>query len=182
MKKNRKSEVERLRSYEKNFFPNLVTSKLPNFNSSKRGIAMLVALGTMILILIIASLSIYIITRGLKVTAGQTRYETVYEAGVASLEIGLARAVYLNQNLQLPDTSEVIQVGSYECSLHVERTSAVAITLSGTAMKFARAISGPGSTPSTGSYRTYYISTRAKGKAGEQVMLEVLQRYTILAQ
>ena len=182
MNKNRKSEVERLRSCEKNFFPNLVTSKLPNFNSSKKGIALLVALGTMIVILIIGSLGVYIITRGLNVTAGQTRYETAYEAAVASLEIGLARATFLNQNVQFPDTTELIQVGNYACSLHVERTSAVAITLSGTAMKFARAISGPGSTPSTGSYRTYYINARAKGKAGEQVMLEILQRYTILAQ
>ena len=149
---------------------------------SNKGIALLVALGTMIVILIIGSLGVYIITRGLNVTGGQTRYETAYEAAVASLEIGLARATYLNQALQIPDTTEVIQVGAYECSLQVERTSAVAITLSGTAMKFARAISGPGSTPSTGSYRTYYISARSQGKAGEQVMLEVLQRYTILAQ
>ncbi len=161
--------------------PKYLNSQIPKIKANK-GIAMLVALGTMIVILIIGSLGIYIITRGLKVTAGQTRYETAYEAGVASLEIGLARAIYLNQNLQVPDTSEVIQVGKYECALHVERTSAVAITLSGTAMKFARAIAGPGSTPSTGSYRTYYISARAKGDAGEQVMLEVLQRYTILAQ
>ncbi len=70
MKKNKKSEVERLRSYEKNFFPNLVTSKLPNFNSSKKGIALLIALGTMILILIIGSLSIYLITKGINITAG----------------------------------------------------------------------------------------------------------------
>lgn len=161
--------------------PKYLNSQIPKIKANK-GIAMLVALGTMIVILISGSLGIYIITRGLKVTAGQTRYETAYEAGVASLEIGLARAIYLNQNLQVPDTSEVIQVGKYECALHIERTSAVAITLSGTAMKFARAIAGPGSTPSTGSYRTYYISARAKGDAGEQVMLEVLQRYTILAQ
>lgn len=161
--------------------PKYPNSQIPKIKANK-GIAMLVALGTMIVILIIGSLGIYIITRGLKVTAGQTRYETAYEAAVASLEIGLARSIYLNQNLQVPDTTEVIQVGSYECSLHVERTSATAITLSGTAMKFARAIAGPGSTPSTGSYRTYYISARAKGDAGEQVMLEVLQRYTILAQ
>lgn len=161
--------------------PKYLNSQIPKIKANK-GIAMLVALGTMIVILIIGSLGVYIITRGLNVTAGQTRYETAYEAGVASLEIGLARAIYLNQNLQVPDTSEVIQVGKYECALHVERTSAVAITLSGTAMKFARAIAGPGSTPSTGSYRTYYISARAKGDAGEQVMLEVLQRYTILAQ
>jgi len=151
-------------------------------SQERRGIALLVALGTMIVILIIASLGIYLITRGLNVTMGQTKYETAYEAAVASLEVGLARAQYLNQTLSIPDTSEVIQVGKYTNHLHVERTSNVAITLSGTAMKFARAIAGPGSTPSTGSYRTYYISAKSIGRTGEQVFLEILQRYTILAQ
>jgi hypothetical protein len=51
--------------------------------------------------------------------------------------------------------------------------------LSGTAMKFARAISGPGSTPSTGAYRTYYIRSETKGLGGEQVTLEVMQLITI---
>lgn len=147
-----------------------------------RGIALLIALGTMIVILVIGSLAIYLITRGLTVTAGQTRYETAYEAAVASLEIGKARAEYLNQELDIPDTTDIISVGKYTCSLYVERTSSVAITMSGTAMKFARAISGPGSTPSTGSYRTYYILAQSRGGAGEQTMLEVLQRYTILAE
>jgi hypothetical protein len=147
--------------------------------AGERGIALLVALGTMIVILIIGSLAVYLITRGLDVTAGQTRYETAYEAAVASLEIGKVRAEYLNTRLDIPDTSEVVQVGQYEALLSVERTGSRAITLSGTAMKFARAISGPGSTPSTGAYRTYYIRSETKGLGGEQVTLEVMQLITI---
>ena len=163
--------------------PECLHSKKPELiDNERKGIALLVALGTMIIILIIGSLGVFLITRGLRVTAGQTRYETAYEAAIASLEIGKARASYLNQTLSLTDTTEVITVGDYACSLYVERTSSVAITLSGTAMKFARAISGPGSTPSTGSYRTYYIRVQSTGVGGEQAMLEVLQRYTILAQ
>ena len=158
-----------------------MTSKL-NFSKGHKGIALLVALGTMIIILVIGSVAVYLITRGLNVTAGQTRYETAYEAAVASLEIGLARAEYLNRNLGVHDTTEIIQVGKYETALHVERTSSVAITLSGTAMKFARAAAGPGSTPSYGSYRTYYIIAKSVGHTGEQVALEMLQRYTIISQ
>ncbi len=156
-----------------------------NISKSKKkhkGIALLVALGTMIIILIIGSLSVYLITRGISVTSGQTRYETAYEAAVASLEIGKARAKYLSLHTGLADTSEVIQVGNYRTDLLVERTSTVAMVLSGTAMKFARAIAGPGQTPSTGSYRTYYIRAKSLGISNEQVMLEILQRYTVLAQ
>ena len=163
----------------------MLNYKIPKYlkiSEGKKGIALFVALITMAVILIISSLAIYLITRGLNVTAGQTRYETAYAAAVASLEIGKARAEYLNENIDIPDTSEVIQVGKYTSNLHVERTSVVAITMSGAALKFARAIAGPGSTPSTGSYRTYYIRAQSVGRSGEQVMLEVLQRHTILSQ
>lgn len=161
---------------------NLKKPYSPDFSKGHKGIALLVALGTMIIILVIGSVAVYLITRGLNVTAGQTRYETAYEAAVASLEIGLARAEWLNQNLNVIDTTETFQVGKYESTLHVERTSSVAITLSGTAMKFARAAAGPGSTPSYGSYRTYYIIAKSVGNTGEQVALEMLQRYTIISQ
>lgn len=173
--KSRNSEVKKLRGLD---LQNFKTSKPHNLKSSK-GIALLIALGTMIVILTIGSLSIYLITKGLKVTAGQTRYETAYESAVASLEIGKARAGYLNTAFDIIDTSEVFQVGKYTVNLDVERTSSGAITLSGMAQKFARAIAGPGSTPSSGSYRTYYIKVKSVGGAGEQVTLEVLQRYTI---
>ncbi|MBA7535659.1 hypothetical protein ES705_27917 [subsurface metagenome] len=173
--KSRNSEVKKLRGLD---LQNFKTSKPHNLKSSK-GIALLIALGTMIVILTIGSLSIYLITKGLKVTAGQTRYETAYESAVASLEIGKARAGYLNTAFDIIDTSEVFQVGKYTVNLDVERTSSGAITLSGMAQKFARAIAGPGSTPSSGSYRTYYIKVQSVGGVGEQVTLEVLQRYTI---
>ncbi len=147
------------------------------------GIALLVALGTMIVILIIGSLSIYLITRGVRVTGGQTRYETAYEAAVASLEIGKARAEYLSQRPGIMDTTEIIRIGNYDAEIHVERTSTSSIVASGTAMKFARAIAGPGATPSFGSYRTYYIKAHAKSasRTNEQVMLEILQRYTVFS-
>jgi len=162
-----------------------LNTKIPKclkFSRERKGIALLVAIGTMIVIFIIGALAIYLITRGLNVTIGQTRYETAYEAAVASIEIGRARAEYLNQALGISDTTEVIQVGSYTSTLNIERTSHAAIPLSGTALKFAQAVSGPGRTPSTGSYRTYYIKTQSVGRAGERVTLEILQRYTILAE
>lgn len=152
------------------------------FSRNRKGIALLVAIGTMIVIFIVGALAIYLTTRGLGVTVGQTRYETAYEAAVASLEIGKTRAEYLNQTFNISDTTETIQVGSYTTTLKIERTAHVATVLSGSALKFARAVSDPGQTPATGSYRTYYIKTQSVGRAGERVILEMLQRYTVLAE
>ena len=165
--------------------PKYRNSQIPKIKANK-GIALLVALGTMIVILVIGSLAIYLITRGVRVTAGQTRYETAFEAASAALELGKARAKYINQELSIPDTTDIFMVGQYACSTYVERTSFKAVGISGHAIKFARAAAGPGQTPAFGSYRTYYVRADAEnqlaGSAGEQVMLEVLMRYTITSE
>lgn len=155
------------------------TGKIKNHES---GIALLVALGTMIVILIVGSLALYIVIRGMSVTRGQVRYETTYEAAIAALEIGKAKAESLNTFLDAsPYMHDTVQLGGYMAAVTAERTSAQVITMSGTAMKFARALSGPGSTPASGSYRTYYISATIVGRGGERVGVEALQRYTVQA-
>ena len=148
-------------------------------SKQERGIAMLVALGTMIVVLIVGSMALYIVVRGMNVTRGQTRYETTYEAAVAALEIGKAKAESLNTFLGAPPRMEdTVKVGGYDAVIVAERTSAQVITMSGTAIKFARAIAGPGSTPASGSYRTYYVSATILSRGGEQVGVEILQRFT----
>jgi hypothetical protein len=150
-----------------------------SIKNQRRGIALLVALGTMIVVFIIGSVALYFIIRGMNVTRGQARYETTYEAAVAALEIGKAKAESLNIFLTAPPLMvDTIQVGGYDAITTVERTSARVVTISGTAIKFARAIAGPGSTPASGSYRTYYINATIVGRGGERVGLEVLERFT----
>jgi hypothetical protein len=149
----------------------------------ERGIALLVALGTMIVVLIVGSLALYVVVRGMNVTRGQTRYETTYEAAVAALEISKAKAESLNVNLSAPSPmTDTVRIGGYDAAVVAERTSAQVITMSGTAIKFARAISGPGATPASGSYRTYYVSATILGRSGERVGVEALQRFTTQAQ
>ncbi len=160
MEKNRKSRIKMLGGYQK-------------------GIALVVALGTMIVVLIVGSLVIYLVVRGLNVTSGQARYEGAYEAAVAGLELGKAKAESLNTFLDAPpkDSSE-IKIGNYNVIVTAERTSATAITMSGTAIKFARAIAGPGATPASGSYRTYYVTATVIARGGERVGLEIIQRFS----
>lgn len=152
------------------------------FHRQESGIALLVAIGTMIVVLIVGSLALYIVVRGMNVTSGQIRYETTYEAAVAALEISKAKAESLNTYLSAPPVMiDTINVGGYNAITVAERTSAQVITMSGTAIKFARAIAGPGSTPASGSYRTYYVSATILGRGGERVGIEALQRFTAQA-
>uniref|UniRef100_A0A7C4TCY0 Type 4 fimbrial biogenesis protein PilX N-terminal domain-containing protein n=1 Tax=candidate division WOR-3 bacterium TaxID=2052148 RepID=A0A7C4TCY0_UNCW3 len=148
----------------------------------KRGIALLVALGTMIVLLIAGALVIYLIVRGLNLTRGQTQYETTYEAAIAALEMGKAEAARLNANSELPQSlTDSVQLGAgFSGTYSVQRTQRQVITMSGTAIKFARAIAGPGSTPASGSYRTYYITASAVNPVTqERVRLEAIERFTV---
>ncbi|MCK4940585.1 hypothetical protein KAS45_00690, partial [candidate division WOR-3 bacterium] len=96
-----------------------------------RGIALLVAIGTMIIILIIGSIALYVIIRGMNVTRGQARYETTYEAVIAALEIGKAKAESLNTYLDAPSKmTDTVRVGAYDAITVAERTSAQVITMS----------------------------------------------------
>jgi len=147
---------------------------------NKKGIALLVALGTMIIILIVGSLVLYLIIRGMNVTRGQTSYETTYEAAVAALEVSKSMAAELNVNLEgPPSATDTVTLGPYRAIVSAERTGARVITMSGSAIKFARAIAGPGSTPASGSFRTYYITAVATARSGEQVGLEAIERFTV---
>ena len=148
-------------------------------NQNERGIALLVAIGAMIVVLIVGSLAVYVIVRGMNVTRGQARYETTYEAAIAALEIGKAKAESLNTYLSAPPLMvDTIRIGDYDAITVAERTSARVITMSGSAIKFARAIAGPGATPASGSYRTYYVSATILGRGGERVGVEILERFT----
>ena len=148
-------------------------------NQNESGIALLVAIGAMIVVLIVGSLALYVIVRGMNVTRGQARYETTYEAAIAALEIGKAKAESLNTYLSAPPLMvDTIRIGGYDAITVAERTSARVITMSGSAIKFARAIAGPGATPASGSYRTYYVSATILGRSGERVGVEILERFT----
>jgi Tfp pilus assembly protein PilX len=48
--------------------------------SNHKGIALLVALGSMVLILIVTTIALYVVTRGLRVAGGQKRYQSAFEA------------------------------------------------------------------------------------------------------
>lgn len=150
---------------------------------NKKGIALLVALGTMIVIFIIGALGIYLVTRALSVTGGQIRAETTLEAAEAILEMGRSHAMKMNRDLTVgPVTNQVINIiSNYVCSLSVARVTDKAIAPPGEAQKFARAYRGIGASLGAvvgiRTYKLYHIYARAIGRNGERTAIDVVQRY-----
>jgi len=143
----------------------------------RKGIALLVALGTMIIILILGSLVLFLIVRGLAITSGQARYETAYEAAVAALEVGKTEAEILNINPNAPPIVRNLNIGPYAATIRVSRASSQSFGAAGTAIKFARATLGPGGGGPSGYYRNFYVHATVVGQAGEQASLEAIQRF-----
>jgi hypothetical protein len=150
-----------------------------NLKSKNRGIALLVAMGTMILIFIVAALAIYLVTRGLNVAGGQKRYQSSFEACEGGLEIGMAKVdSAFSSGVDPSDFSGV--VGNYQVSVVTEPLFAA--TVSGAAIKFARGYFGVGQGISQGGVSLYYhiqAAAQATGITQERVALEIEQKKVI---
>ena len=179
MKKNRNLEVMKLRGCGENLFHNFLTSRLPMFNSSHKGIALLIAMGTMILIFVIAALGIYIVTRGLNVSGGQQRYQSSFEACEGGLEIGMLK-VDSAFTAGIDPSNYAGVIGKYNVTVNCQPLFAV--MTSGAAVKFARGYFGVGQGISQGGVNLYYhieANALARGVTGEQVTLEIEQKKVI---
>ena len=172
--KSRNSEIKKLRGLD---LQNFKTSKPQNLKSSK-GIALLIALGTMILIFTIAALSIYLITRGLKVASGQQRYQSAFEACEGGIELGLAEVNRAFLAGVAPDTTN-IKIGKY--TVRVIPDPLYATHKDGSVIKFGRGYFGIGYGQSKGGANFYYrILAQSLGTGGERVTIELLQEKTIM--
>jgi len=148
--------------------------------SNRKGIALLVALGTMILIFIIAALGIYMVTRGLNVAGGQKRYQTAFEACEGGLEIGMLK-VDSAFTAGVSPTNYNGNIGKY--AITVASAPLFASTVSGAAIKFARGYFGVGQGIAKGGVNLYYhIESQAVASSvvtGENVTLEVEQKKVV---
>jgi hypothetical protein len=151
----------------------------PKVNGHRPGIALLVALGTMIVILLVASLAIYLATRAMSVTSGQKRYQTCFEAAEGGLEIGMAKVDSAFTH-QTDPTYFTGTVGRYNVTVAADPL--FASTASGAAIKFARGYFGVGHGIAGGGVNLYYhVLSRAVavGITGEQTTLELEQKKVV---
>ncbi len=150
---------------------------------NSKGIALLVAIGSLIVIFIIGALGIYLVTRGLAVTGGQIRAENTLEAAEAIIEIGRSHAQKMNRDLTVgPIQDEELNIiSAYVCSLSVARVTDKAVAPPGEAQKFARAYRGIGASLGAAvgirTYKLYHIYAQAIGRNGEKTAIDVVQRY-----
>jgi len=147
------------------------------FLKNQRGIALLVVLGAMVLILIITSVAIYVVTRGLNVSGGQKRYQSAFEACEGGIELGLAevnRAFIASVD---PHTS-IVNIGKY--TVHVIPEPLFATAAEGSVLKFSRGPFGVGHGMSRGGVNYYYrILAESRGTGGERVAIELQQKKRI---
>jgi hypothetical protein len=143
-----------------------------------RGIALLVALGTMIIILIVGSLAMYLVNRGLTISSGQSRYQTAFEACEGGVELGLSEVDRAFIAGTVPDTGNYV-IGRQHVRVVPEEL--YALIAEGSVIKFSRGYFGVGYGMAKGGVQIYYrVFAQAMGTGGETVKLEVVQRKRIM--
>ncbi len=143
-----------------------------------KGIALLVALGSMVFILIIAAISMYVITRGLNVARGQRAYQSAFEACEGGIELGLAEVDKSFLARTDPDTSTL---NIHKFKVRVVPEPLFSMTAEGSVLCFSRGYFGVGYGMSQGGTNFYYrILAESEGAGGERVILEVQQKKRIM--
>lgn len=145
---------------------------------NNKGIALLVALGSMVFILIIAAISMYIITRGLNIASGQRTYQSAFEACEGGIELGLAEVNRAFLARTDPDTSTL---NIHKFKVRVVPEPLFSMNAEGSVLKFSRGYFGVGYGMSKGGINFYYrILAESEGAGGERVTLEVQQKKRIM--
>ncbi len=146
--------------------------------SDRKGIALLVALGAMVLILIITTVAMYVVTRGLTISRGQKAYQSAFEACEGGLELGLAEVDRAFLAGVEPDTN-AMAIGRFKVRVLPEPLFASAAD--GAVLKFSRGYFGIGHGMSRGGVNFYYrILSESEGTGGERVVIEVQQKKRIM--
>ncbi len=122
-----------------------------------RGIALLTALFSLVLILIVGSLALFLVMRSMGVSAGQARYQSTFEATEGAVEIGAAS---VDEDFQNEETS--LLVDSIEQGLNIHYIKTVpkllsTVTVAGGALDFARGYEGIGASMAAGGSMTLYL-------------------------
>lgn len=147
------------------------------FRHSQRGIALVIALGAMLMILIVGALSVYLISRGLSVARGQKQYQSAFEACEGGIEIGIGKVDSAFTNSVDP-ISDTLNVGHF--SVRVITEPIMATTSAGSAIKFARGYFGVGQGISQGGVNLFYlVQAQSIGGGGEGVTIEIEQKKTL---
>ncbi len=148
------------------------------FTNNQKGIALLVALGSMVLILIITSIALYVVTRGLTIAGGQKRYQSAFEACEGGIELGLAE---VNRAFLAGVDPDVGSMNIGKFTVRVIPEPLFATVAEGSVLKFSRGYFGIGHGMSRGGVNFYYrILAESEGTGGERVTIEVQQKKRIM--
>ncbi|MGQ9464296.1 MAG: pilus assembly PilX N-terminal domain-containing protein [bacterium] len=141
------------------------------FLKKNSGIALLIALGTMIVLLIVGALAVYLVTRALNVTSGQIRYQSAFEACEGGLEIGVLNAHKGFEEHSIDSLHQQTNIGNYRVHIYVQPLFAA--TEAGSVIKFARGYFGAGQGLAGGGASYYYkIVSASHGISGDSVTTE----------
>ncbi len=147
----------------------------------KRGIALLTALFSLVLILIVGSLALFLVVRSMSVSTGQARYQSTFETTEGGIEIGMAQVDGAFDREETDFDLGVITQAVNVHSVKVNPGLLSTVTVAGGALDFARGYDGVGASIAKGGSMTIYlIPSEGQGPTKIKVNLDVSVKKTRL--
>lgn len=147
----------------------------------RRGIALLTALFSLVLILIIGSLALFLVVRSMSVSTGQARFQSTFEAAEGGIEIGMAQ---VDGAFDREETDFLVDSIEQDVNIHhiIAKSKLLStVTVSGGALDFARGYEGIGASMAKGGAMTLYmIPSEGQGPTKIKVNLDVSVKKTRL--
>ena len=147
-----------------------------------KGIALLTALFSLVLMLVIGSLALFLVVKSMRVSQGQARYQSTFEATEGGIEIGMAE---VDTAFRLESSDSIVRTVKQDLSnaQHIETTpqfiSTVPVT--GGAYPPHHGYEGIGASMAHGgAVALYIIPAEGRGPTRVRVNIDVIMKKTKL--
>ena len=142
----------------------------------QKGFALMMVLGAVVLLMVLAVTTAYMVGRLQKMSAGQSRYTAAVDAADAGIDMGILEIGNASDEGRAPDSTQNLTIGHYNTNITIRRLATVPLPSGSLEMCSAYEGIGTGA-GSRGVAATYLINATAVGVAGtEQGRLQSLRR------
>jgi Tfp pilus assembly protein PilX len=144
--------------------------------SAQGGFALLVVMGAVILFIVLAATTAYMVSRLQKMGAGQARYTAATDAADAGIELGVLEISNAADDGRTPNADTTVAFGRYNTNIEIELLERAALP-SGS-LEMASAYEGIGTGAGSLGVAGYYLinTTSTDPTATEQGRLQSMRR------
>ncbi|GEM_PF-2586859 len=145
-------------------------------HEGQRGFALVLVMGAVILFIVLAATTAYMVSRLQKMSSGQARYTAAVDAADAGVDLGVLEIANAADDARTPTASQTLNIGSYSTNINIAQMATA--PLPSGSLEMASAYEGIGTGAGSRGVANYYLITTSATNptATEQGRLQSMRR------